>query len=405
MRWPRYELKSVRPLRRSPLYDRLAAKGARFGARMGWERANYFAPGGEEIPYSYGRPGWLPYCLEEQRATRDNVAIFDQTSFAKLLLQGRDALAVLQRLCANDVSVAPGRMVYTATLNARGGFESDLTVIRLGERDFLLVTGTAQAIRDRDWITRHIGDAVAILTDVTSAWSVLSVMGPKARALIARISPDDLEAALPRGATAEIDVSFARVRAARMSYVGGPGFELYVPTEFAAGVYDALSDVGTELGLKDAGYYAIDALRIEAGRRAFGAELGPDETPLEAGLMHAVALGKGADFIGREALQRQQERGPGKRLGLFVLDDPEAFPWGGEGILRDGKPVGEITSAGYSARLGRAVVMGYVRGEGPVTRDFLLSGRYVIDIAGDRVPATPLAKPPFPALLSNRIDR
>ncbi|HXA68989.1 MAG TPA: aminomethyltransferase family protein, partial [Stellaceae bacterium] len=342
-------------------------------------------------------PGWLPYCLEEQRATRETVAIFDQTSFAKLLLQGRDALAVLQRLCASDMNVAPGRMVYTAMLNARGGFESDLTIIRLGETAFLLVTGTAQATRDRDWITRHIGDEAAILTDVTSAWSVLSLMGPKAPALLARVSPDDLsEAALPRGATAEIDLGFARVRAARMSYVGGPGFELYVPTEFVAGVYDTLMDAGVELGLKDAGYYAIDVLRIEAGRRAFGAELGPDETLLEAGLMHAVKLGKGTDFIGREALLRQQERGPGKRLGLFTLDDPAAFPWGGEGILRDGKPVGEITSAGYSAKLGRAVVMGYVRGDGPVTREFLLSGRYIIDIAGDRVSATALAKPPFP---------
>jgi glycine cleavage system aminomethyltransferase T len=303
---------------------------------------------------------------------------------------------VLQHLCANDVNVAPGRMVYTAMLNARGGFESDLTVIRLGETAFLLVTGTAQATRDRDWINRHIGDAIAILTDVTSAWSVLSVMGPKAPALLARVSPDDLsEAALPRGAIAEIDVGFARVRAARMSYVGGPGFELYGPTEFVAGVYETLTDAGTELGLKDAGYYAIDALRIEAGRRAFGAELGPDETPLEAGLMHAVKLEKGIDFIGRDALLRQQERGAGKRLGLFTLDDPEAFPWGGEGILRDGKPVGEITSGGYSATLGRAVVMGYVRGNGPITREYVLSGSYVVDIAGDRVSARPLAKPPF----------
>src|SRR5262249_55072693 len=192
MRWPRYELKSARPLRRSPLYDRLTAKGARFGARMGWERANYFAPGAGEIPYSYGRPTWLPYCLDEQRATREQVAIFDQTSFAKLMLQGRDSLAVLQRLCANEVDVPLGRMVYTAMLNARGGFESALTVIRLGETSFLLITGTAQAIRDRDWISRHIGDASAILTDVTSAWSVLSVMGPNAPILLARVSPDDL---------------------------------------------------------------------------------------------------------------------------------------------------------------------------------------------------------------------
>jgi len=401
MRWPRHELTSVRPLRRSPLYERLAAKGARFGARMGWERANYFSPGAGELPYSYGRPPWLPYCLEEQRVTREDVAIFDQTSFAKLLLQGRDALAVLQRLCANEMNVAPRRMVYTAMLNARGGFESDLTVIRLGEASFLLITGTAQATRDRDWISRHIGDEAAVLTDVTSAWSVLSVMGPKAPALLARVSPDDLsEAALPPGATAEIDLAFARVRAARMSYVGGPGFELYVPTEFVAGIYDALMDAGAEFGLKDAGYYAIDALRIEAGRRAFGAELGPDETPVEAGLMHAVKLDKGTDFVGRDVLLRQRDRGVNKRLGRFILDDPAAFPWGGEGILRNGKPVGEITSAGYSATLRRAVVMGYVRADAPITREHVLSGRYVVDIAGDRVSATPLARPVSGAILS-----
>jgi 4-methylaminobutanoate oxidase (formaldehyde-forming) len=398
MRWPRYELTSVRPLRRSPLYDRLAAKGARFGARMGWERANYFAPGAGELPHSYGQPAWLPYCLDEQRTTREAVALFDQTSFAKFLLTGRDARAVLQHLCANEIDVPPGRMVYTALLNARGGFESDLTVIRVAETSFLLITGSGQATRDRDWIARHIGDEVAILTDVTSAWSVLSVMGPKARALLARVSPHDLsETALPRGATAEIDVGFARVRAARMSYVGGAGFELYVPTEFVAGVYDALMDAGAGFGLADAGYYAIDALRIEAGRRAFGAELGPDETPLEAGLMQAVKLDKRADFIGRAALLRQREQGPAKRLGLFVLDDPRAFPWGGEGILRDGRPVGEITSAGYSVKLGRAVVMGYVRGDGPITREHVLSGSYVVDIAGDRISATPIAKPAFPS--------
>jgi 4-methylaminobutanoate oxidase (formaldehyde-forming) len=364
---------------------------------MGWERANYFAPGVGELSYTYGKPGWLPYCLEEQRATREAAAIFDQTSFAKFLLQGRDALALLQRLCANDMDVAPGCMVYTAMLNARGGFESDFTVIRLDETMFLLITGSGQATRDRDWISRHVGDQMAILTDVTSAWSVLSVMGPKAPELLARVSPDDLsEPALPRGATAEIDVGFARVRAARMSYVGGPGFELYVPTEFAAGVYDTLMGAGAASGLTDAGYYAIDALRIEAGRRAFGAELGPDETPLEAGLMHAVKLDKRVHFIGRQDLLHQRDRGPTKRLGFFLLNDPDAFPWGGEGIVRDGKPVGEVTSAGYSARLGRAIVIGYVRGDGPITREHMLSGDYIVDIAGHRVSAKPLAKPPFP---------
>jgi 4-methylaminobutanoate oxidase (formaldehyde-forming) len=192
----------------------------------------------------------------------------------------------------------------------------------------------------------------------------------------------------------EIDLGLARVHAARMSYVGGPGIELYIPSECACHVYDTLAEAGAELGAADAGYYAIDALRIEAGRRAFGAELGPDETPLEAGLLHAVKFDKG-DFIGRDALLKQRESGARKRLAMLVLDDPDAFPWGGEPVLRDGAPVGEVTSSGYSRKLGRAIVMTYVRGAAPVTREHVLSGTYEIDIAGTRFSAVAQAKPVF----------
>jgi 4-methylaminobutanoate oxidase (formaldehyde-forming) len=397
MRWPRQELVSTRGLRRSPLYDRLAAKGARFGQKMGWERPLYFAPSERgELPYGFETPVWLPFCLAEQKAARETCAIFDQTSFSKYLLQGRDALKVLQRLCANDMDVPVGRIVYTALLNSRGCFESDLTVMRTGESEFFVVTGTSQTTRDAHWIRRGIGEDFATLTDVTGAWSVLSIMGPKARAVMAAVSPDDLgDAALAPGRFKTIDIGYAQARAARVSYVGGPGFELYVPVEFAAGVYDVIMEEAQAFGFpKDAGYHAIDALRIEAGRRAFGAELSPVDTPLEAGLMFAVKLAK-PGFVGRDALLRQKEKGASKRLALFALDDPDAFPWGGEGILRDGKPVGEASSAGYSARLGRAVVMGYVRAEGPIDDAFVLSGRYELDIAGDKRGAKVLAKPPF----------
>jgi glycine cleavage system aminomethyltransferase T/glycine/D-amino acid oxidase-like deaminating enzyme len=390
MRWPRQELLSVRPLRRSPLYDRLAAKGARFGAKMGWERVLYF---GAEAKPSFGPPGWLADVAAEQRAVRQDVAVFDQTSFAKLRLEGPDALAVLQHLCANQMDVAPGRIVYTALLNRRGGFESDLTVMRLDEAAFLIVTGTAQATRDADWIRRRIGDRRAVLTDVTSAVSVLSVMGPKAEALLGDVSSAGISIA--PGEVATVDVGHAVALAARMAYVGGPGFELYVATELAATAYDALVEAGAAHGLKDAGYYALDALRIEAGRRAFGAELSPDETPLEAGLMHAVKLDKGMDFLGREALLRQRERGCTKRLALFRVDEPQAFPWGGEGLLRDGRPVGEVTSSGWSDMLGTSIVMSYVRADHPVDRAYVLAGAYELDIAGERVPVTPLAKPAF----------
>jgi glycine cleavage system aminomethyltransferase T/glycine/D-amino acid oxidase-like deaminating enzyme len=395
MRWPREELSTVRPLRRSPLYDRLKLKGAVFGSKLNWERANYFLPAGAtEPPPTLDTPGWLPFVLDEQRAAREDVVIFDQTSFSKLLLKGRDALAVLQRLCARDMDVAPGRMVYTAMLNERGGFESDLTVTRIASDTFFILTGSAQATRDADWIGKHIGeDEFAALFDVTSAYSVVSVMGPKSGELLARVSSDDLSRqVLPFSTTREIDVGYARARAARMSYIGGAGYELCVSTDQCVTLYDALQAAGADLGVRDAGYYTIDALRIEAGRRAWGAELGPDETPWEAGLGYAVTLDKGGDFIGRSALLRQQAEGMRKKLLLFRLDDPRAFPWGGEPILMNERTVGELTSAGYSHRHGRALAMGYVRADRPLSDDEWMAASYEIDIAGERFAATPSFK-------------
>jgi len=411
MRWPRQELQTMRPLRTSPLYDLLregqrppgpaAARCAEFGSKNGWERANYFRPVGTPRPAdTLGRPGWLGWVIEEQRATREAVAIYDQTSFGKLLLQGRDALAVLQRLCANEMDVAhgsTGRMVYTAMLNARGGFESDLTVMRLAADRFLLITGSAQPVRDADWIGRHIGAGEhAVLTDVSAMWSVLSVMGPQAAQLLARVSPDDLSsAALRFSHTKEIDLGLARVRAARMSYVGGPGFELYVPVEMARHVYLALHEAGRDLGaageggglrgLVDAGYYAIDALRIEAGRRAWGAELGPDETPFEAGLLQGVKLDKPSGFIGREALLKAQGQPLRKKLLTFVLDDPTACAWGGEAITLGGEVVGELSSVGFSLKADACVGLGYVRGAAALATHTGTAAS--IDLWGEGVPA------------------
>jgi len=398
MRWPREELVTVRPLRRSPLYDRLKAKGAVFGTKLNWERANYFVRDGAPEPApTFDAPGWLPYVLEEQRACREDVVVFDQTSFAKFVLKGRDALAVLERLCANRADVAIGRIVYTAMLNERGGFESDVTITRLAQNEFFILTGSAQATRDFAWIERHIGeDQRAALVDVTSAWCVVSLMGPRAEAVLGTLSRDDVsKTTLPFSSTRLIDVGYARVRAARMSYVGGPGYELYVPTEFCATLYDALCDAGRAFGLCDAGYYTIDALRIEAGRRAWGAELSPDETPLEAGLSYAVALGKPVDFIGRDALLRQRERGVTKRLVQFTLDDHAAYPWGGEPILMDGRSIGEVTSAAYIQSLGRAVAFGYAKSPDantPLTDAMIGGARYAIDIAGTLHAASVRAK-------------
>jgi len=389
MRWPREELATVRPLRRSPLYDRLGTKRAVFGSKMNWERANYFLPTGTNEPApTLDRPGWLPYVLEEQRATREDVVVFDQTSFAKFIFKGRDALAVLQRLCANDIDVPLGRMVYTALLNERGGFESDLTITRLAPDTFFILTGSAQATRDADWINRHLrADEFAALVDVTSAYSVLSVMGPKSATLLGRLSANDVgKDALPFSATRDIDIGYARARAARMSYVGGPGYELVVPVDQCVTLYEALFSAGDDLGLRDAGYYTIDALRIEAGRRAWGAELGPDETPWEAGLAYAVKLDKPVEFIGKAALLRQRDAGIAKRLLMFSFDDENAFAWGGEPILMDGRSVGELTSAGFSRKFGRAIAMGYVRTATPVADATLLAARFAIDVAGELCP-------------------
>ena len=334
--------------------------------------------------------------IEEQRATREAVAIYDQSSFGKLLLQGRDAWAVLQRLCANDLAplrLPPGpvagatRMVYTPMLNARGGFESDLTVMALAHDRFLLVTGSAQPVRDADWITRHIrlGEH-AVLTDVTPMWSVLGVMGPRARELLARVSPDDLSpAGLKFAHTREIDLGHARVRAARMAYVGGPGFELYVPVEVTRHVYLALMQAGADLGVRDAGYYALDALRIEAGRRAWGAELGPDETPFEAGLEFAVRQDKADDFIGREALRAAAGQPLRKKLVTVVLDEPAAYAWGGETLSLDGQPTGELSSVGWSLNAGSCVGLGYVRG--PAAQAVHAGTPVVVDLWGEAVSA------------------
>ncbi|WP_284617272.1 GcvT family protein [Aquabacterium humicola] len=379
MRWPRQELVTARPLRTSPLYDALAARGAEFGSKFGWERVNYVRPAGEGTPApTLGMPGWLPWVQAEMRATREGVALYDQSSFGKLLLRGRDALAVLQRTCAANADVEPGRMVYSAVLNARGGFESDLTVMRLepdrfGER-FLIVTGSAQVTRDLEWIGRQVHPHEhAVLDDVSALWCVLSLMGPRAAELLAQVCPDDLSpAALKFSTTKLVDVGLARVRAARMSYVGGPGYELYVPVEMARHVDAVLHEAGLQIGLDhvhgrvsglvDAGYYALDALRIEAGRRAWGAELGPDDTPHEAGLWAGVALDK-PGFTGRDALLALHGKPPAKKLLSFILDDREAWAWGGESILIDGRPVGELSSAGWSLAAGRCVGLGYVRGE------------------------------------------
>ena len=397
--FPNRELTSGRGLRRSPLYDRLAAKGACFGAKMGWERANWFAPPGvaPETAYSFGRQNWFPYAAAEHHAARETVALFDQTSFGKLLLQGRDAERVLQRLCVNDVAVSPGRIVYTGMLNERGGYESDLTVARITGDCYQIVTGAAQITRDAHWIRSHIGaGARATLADVTGAWAVLGLMGPRSRALLGAVSGAALDnAAFPFGTIADLAIAGAPVRAARITYVGELGWELYVPVEFAAAVYEALARAGRDVGLVDAGYYAMDSLRMEKAYRAWGHELTSDDTPLEAGLGFTVAWEKPGGFLGRDALLRQRDAPLTKRLITFVLDDPEALPWGDEPIHHDGRIVGSVTSAAYGHTIGRAVALGYAIWPGAADPRGIPDAKFELEIADRRFAARGSLRAPY----------
>jgi glycine cleavage system T protein len=398
MHWPFRQPATARGMRTSVLHDRLAARGACFGVVMGWERANWFAPKGIEpvYHYSYQRQNWFPYAAEEHRAVREAVGLFDQSSFAKFRLEGADATTVLQRLCANDVDVPVGRIVYTQMLNRRGGIEADLTVTRIADDAYVIVTAAAASTHDAAWIRRHIADARAVLTDITAAYAVISVMGPRSRALLSRLTDSDLtNGAFPFATSREIWLASARVRATRITYVGELGWELYVPTEFAGGVYDAIVETGADFGLRHAGYHAMDSLRIEKAYRAWGHDLGSEDTPLEAGLDFAVRFEKPVAFIGRDALLAQRETPLRRRLVVFTLDDPEPLLYHDEPIWRDGALVGRMTSAAYGHTIGRAIGLGFVEAADGVSDAFVEAGRWEIEIACERVPARASLTPPY----------
>ena len=307
MHWPYRQFETARGVRTSPVHEKLAAHGACFGEAAGWERANWFAPAGTkpEYEYSYGKQNWFPHAAEEHMAIREKAGLYDMSSFAKILVQGADAEKVLQNISANDIAVEPGRIVYTQWLNERGGIEADLTITRLSETSFMIITGAAAARRDLTWLRRHIPDGANVfITDMTSSEAVLCVMGPNSRALLQSLTSADLSnSAHPFGKAREIDLGYARVRAARVTYVGELGWELYVPSEFARSVFDTLMEAGAPYGLKLAGLHAMDSCRIEKAYRHWGHDIAEEDTPLEAGLMFAVKLDKG-EFIGRDALMR-----------------------------------------------------------------------------------------------------
>lgn len=386
--WPNRELTTARPFRRSPVYDRLAASGASFGSKMGWERVNVFASAGNDptIEYTWGKPNWLPWSAAEQRATRARVALYDQTSFGKLLISGPESQDLLQWLCTADLAVAPGQVVYSGMLNSRGGYESDVTITRLNEQEYLLVTSSGSVERDRDWITRHVRtDQRVSVTDVSSALAVYGIMGPESRNLLSTLTRTDLtNSSFPFSTSQQIDLGYATVRATRITYVGELGWELYVPSEFAVGVYESLVEAGADFNLAQGGYYAINSLRLEKGYRAFGSDLTPDYNPVEAGLTFTCKLRSDVAFLGRESVEKARSEGVRRKLVSVVLDDEETMLWGGELVLRDGEAVGQITSAGWGETLGACVGLAYIwrADETIVTRDYLETGRYEVVVGG-----------------------
>ncbi|MCP4388432.1 MAG: FAD-dependent oxidoreductase [Gammaproteobacteria bacterium] len=389
MAWPFEESRSCRPSRRSPLYPALKSRGACFGEKLGWERPNWFAADTDSAQdeYSFARQNWFEAVGREHQAVRESVAVFDQSSFAKYRVSGKDAETALSWICANNVSVTSGSVVYTQMLNSRGGIESDLTVTRISENEYYLVTGTGFATHDLDWIRRNLPAGCDVrVDDVTSAWAVLSLMGPRSRELLLALVTEDLSNEYFAFATMrELAISGAGVRALRVSYVGELGWELHVPVESALSVYEALMRAGSEHGIVDAGYRAIESLRLEKAYRAWGADIGPDYTPLEAGLGWALDLKSGKPFVGREAIVKQQTKPLTRSLACFTLPGCDRVLLGRETIYRDGERVGWLSSAGWGYTANTNIGFGYVRNADGVDQDYLKSGSYELEVATERI--------------------
>ena len=391
MAWPNEEHQSGRPCRKSPLYETLKSAGAVFGEKLGWERPNWFADvASGEAPrdiYTFERPNWHEAVGREHRAGREAAVLIDQTSFAKFVLKGPDAEAALSWIAANDVAKPVGSLIYTQMLNDKGGIECDLTVARVALDEYYIVTGTGFATHDFNWIARNIPAGMnAQLVDVTSGYAVLSLMGPKAREILQAVTRADVSnAAFPFGTAQTIGIAGCPVRALRVTYVGELGWELHLPVEYASGVYAALAKAGQPHGLRNAGYRAIETMRLEKGYRAWASDIGPDHTPDEAGLGWAVKMKSNTPFKGREAIAVQRESGVKKMLATFSAA-PDVILSGRETIYRNGKRVGWLSSGGHGHSLNRAIGIGYIRNPEGVTADYILAGQYELEVATCRLP-------------------
>ncbi len=395
--FPHEEYQSGRPRIVSPLYERLKKHRAVFGSKLGWERPNWFAPEGMEAKdvYSMGRQNWFAPVGDEHRHVREAVGIFDQSSFAKYEMSGPDALKALDWICANDVNKPAGRLTYTQALNTRGGIEADIVVARIAEEKFYIVTGTGFRTHDLSWISDHIAAGLDVkLTDVTEEFGTLSLMGPRARDVLSAVTDADVcNSAFPFGHVREIVIAGHTVRALRLTYVGELGWELHVPIGAAGEIFDALMEAGKPHGIRPVGYRALESLRLEKGYRAWGADITPNDTPQEAGLGWAVKLKKNTDFLGRRALEGLSGDPLKKRFAGFIVDDPDVVLLGRETILRNGEPVGYLSSGGFGYTLGKPVGYGYVRNADGVSDDFLTSGDYELVVAMERTKARIHLKP------------
>jgi glycine cleavage system T protein len=399
MHWPYRQIESARPVRRSALHDRLTARGACFGETAGWERANWYAPTGIEPRYAYawGRQNWFPHVRDEHMAVRERAGLFDLSSFAKFQIEGRDAEAELQRLCANDISGPVGKITYTQMLNSRGGIEVDCTVTRMSEDRYWVIDAAANQVRTMHWIKRHLTrEGRACITDITSSYGVLSLMGPRSREILARLTPANLSnTAFPFATQQQIEVDYALAYAFRVTYVGELGWELYVPAEFMASVFDAVERAGANAGMQLAGYHALNSLRTEKGYRHWGHDISPSDTPYQAGLGFAVALHKPQDFIGRAAIQCQKGVPLPKRLVHVALKDAGPSLFHDEPIYCDGKIVGRVTSGCEGYCLGAAVGMGYIHDPSGVTAESINGRRFEVEIATERFDANVSLRPFF----------
>jgi 4-methylaminobutanoate oxidase (formaldehyde-forming) len=362
--WPHEEHDSARGIRRSPLYFPLKEKGAVYGAKYGWERANWFAPQGvvPEDEHTFEIPNWFEHVAAEHKNARQNVVLIDQSSFCKFEVAGAGALAFLNRLSANQIDKPIGKVIYTQMCNARGTIECDLTIGRLGSDRFLLVVGTAFGQRVSWWLNSHLpSDGSVSVKEMTSAYAVINVIGPKSRDLLQKLTKADIsDEGFAFGTCKQFTVGYAPIMSFRVTYVGELGYELYIPTEFAVHVYESLWEAGQDLGIKNAGYRAISSMHLEKGYADWGSELTPEYTPYDAGLEFCVALEKD-DFIGKEALAKIKTEGPKLKLCTFTIESDESLMLHGSApIIHKGEVLGVTTSSGYGHTIGENICYGYV---------------------------------------------